>query len=91
MATVTSIGIKDRIAIYWKNQRCIVMAQRKPEDKTTLEQVLRLVEQLTPAEQSTLRQVLEEQEDIRIADERLKHQSKRWSQEELEQGLDLAN
>jgi hypothetical protein len=30
------------------------MAQRKPEEKTTVDQVLRLVHQLTPEEQSQL-------------------------------------
>jgi hypothetical protein len=32
------------------------MAQPKPEDKVTVEQVLKLVDQLTPEEQSQLRQ-----------------------------------
>lgn len=68
------------------------MAQRKSEEKITLDQVLKLVEKLTPEEQSKLRQAfLEDEEDIRISLERLKQPEKWWTQEELEQGLDLAN
>jgi hypothetical protein len=67
------------------------MAQRKPEEKITLAQVLKLVAKLTPAEQTELRQTfLEDEEDIRIALERIKEPGKVWSLEELEQGLDLA-
>ena len=68
------------------------MAQRKPEQKITLDQVLKLVEKLSPEEQSKLRQAfLEDEEDIRISLERLKQPEKWWTQEELEQELDLAN
>ena len=65
------------------------MAQRQPEEKITLDQVLNLVEKLTPEEQSKLRQAfLEDEEDIRISLERLRKPEKWWTQDELEQGLD---
>ncbi len=38
----------------------------------------------------TLHQALEDLEDLRIAEQRLEHPERRWTQEELEQGLDLA-
>jgi hypothetical protein len=48
------------------------MAQRKPDEKVTLDQVLQLVDKLTAEEQKRLRQVLlEDEEDIRICLERL--------------------
>jgi len=66
------------------------MAMRKPEEKVTVQQVLKLVEQLTFEEQAELRRVFfEDQEDIRIALERLANPGKTWSLEELEQGVDL--
>ena len=53
---------------------------------------LKLVNELSPDEQAELRAtLLEDQEDIRIAEERLKNPGKRWSQDELEQDLDLAD
>ena len=67
------------------------MAQRKPEENVTLDQVLKLVEKLTPEEQSKLRQSLEDQEDIRIADERMANPGKTWSHEEIKQELGLAD
>jgi hypothetical protein len=68
------------------------MAQPDPKDKVTLESVLKLVEQLSPEEQSKLRQAcLEDEEDIRVALERLENPEKWWTQEELEQEVDLAN
>jgi hypothetical protein len=36
------------------------MAQRKPEERTTLDQVLKLVDQLSPREQGKLRRKLDE-------------------------------
>ncbi len=36
------------------------MAQRKPEEKVTVEQLLKLVNQLSPEEQGTLRHKLDE-------------------------------
>lgn len=64
-----------------------------PNPKTpSVEQVLRLVDQLTPEEQEELRQqFLEDQEDIRICQERLENPGKLWSLEELEQEVDLAS
>jgi len=68
------------------------MAQRKPEDKVTVEQILKLVDELTPEEQSELRRAFfEDQEDIRIALERLANPGKTWSHEEVRQELGLAD
>ncbi|HEY9867576.1 MAG TPA: hypothetical protein V6D08_00090 [Candidatus Obscuribacterales bacterium] len=68
------------------------MAQRKPERKVSIEEILRLVEQLTPEEQSELRRAFfEDQEDIRIALERLANPDKTWSHEEMKQELGLAD
>lgn len=67
-----------------------MMAQ--PEEKITVEQVLRLVEQLTPEEQAELRQAFfEDQEDIRIALERLANPGKVWSHEEIKREVGLAD
>lgn len=66
------------------------MAQPKPEGKVTVEQVLKLVDQLTPEEQSELRQAFfEDQEDIRIALERLASPGKIWSHEEIKREVGL--
>jgi|GEM_PF-1691427 len=60
-------------------------------EKVTVDQVLRLVDQLSPEEQARVRSaLLEDQEDIRVALERLAQPGKRWSLEELEKELDLA-
>jgi hypothetical protein len=68
------------------------MAEPEPEERVTVEQVLRLVDQLTPEEQAELRQVFfEDQEDIRIALERLAHPGKIWSHEEIKKELGLAD
>ncbi len=68
------------------------MAQRKPEDKVTVEQILRLVDQLTPEEQADLRQAFfEDQEDIRIALEVLANPGKIWSHEEIKREIGLGN
>ncbi|HEY9868863.1 MAG TPA: hypothetical protein V6D08_06835 [Candidatus Obscuribacterales bacterium] len=68
------------------------MAQRKPAKKVSIEEILRLVEQLTPEEQSELRRAFfEEQEDISIALERLANPGKTWSHEEMKQELGLAD
>lgn len=67
------------------------MAQRKPEEKVTLDQVLQLVDKLTPEEQEQLRQVfLEDEEDIRICLERLKDPHT-ISHEELKKQIGLAD
>ncbi len=67
------------------------MAQRKPEEAITADEVLKLVDQLPPEEQAKVRNaLLEDQEDIRIALERIAQPDKRWSLQELEQELDLA-
>lgn len=69
-----------------------MMAQSKPEETITADQVLALLEKLTPEEQAKVRNaLLEDQEDIRIALKRLAQPGKRWSLEELEQELDLAD
>jgi len=66
------------------------MARPKPE-RVSLDQILKLVDQLSPEEKAKLRSaLLEDQADIRIALERLAESGKRWSLEELEQELDLA-
>lgn len=67
------------------------MAQPKPE-KVSLEQILKLVDQLSPEEQEQLRnKLLEDQEDIRIALERLANPDRLWSLEELEREFGLAD
>lgn len=66
------------------------MAQRKPDEKVTLETVLKLVDQLSPEEQAELRRTFfEDQEDIRIALERLANPGKIWSHEEVKRELGL--
>ena len=60
------------------------------QEKVTVEQILRLVDQLTPEEQSELRRAFfEDQEDIRLALERLANPGKIWSHEEVKQELGL--
>lgn len=68
------------------------MAQPRPDEKVTVEQILKLVEQLTPEEQSELRRAFfEDQEDIRIALERLANPGKIWSHQEIKRELGLAD
>ena len=67
------------------------MAQPKPE-KVSLDEVLKLVEQLSPEEQAKLRVAfLEDQEDIRDALQSLARPGRIWSLEELERELGLAD
>jgi hypothetical protein len=67
------------------------MAQRKPEDKVTLDQVLKLVEKLSPEDQDELRQLfLEEEEDLRICLERFKNPHT-ITHEELKKQIGLAD
>jgi hypothetical protein len=67
------------------------MAMPNPE-KISAETVIELFEILPPAEQAKLRQAfLEDEEDIRVSLDRLEHPTKSWSQEEMEQELDLAD
>jgi len=70
------------------------MAIPKPQ-KPSAAQVLKLVDQLSLEEKNKLRNALleklEDEEDIRIAQERLKDPGRLWSLEELEQGVDLAS
>jgi len=67
------------------------MAQRKPEKKVTLDQVLKLVEKLSPADQEELRQAfLEDEEDIRVCLERLKN-PQTISHTELKKQIGLAD
>ena len=68
------------------------MAQPEHQERITVKEILRLVEQLTPEEQSELRRTFfEDQEDIRIALERLANPGKIWSHEEIKQELGLAD
>jgi hypothetical protein len=70
------------------------MAIPKPQ-KPSAAQVLKLAEQLSIKERNKLRDAfleeLEDQEDIRIAEERLKHPGQRWSHQEIKQQIDLAD
>jgi hypothetical protein len=67
------------------------MAQPKPE-KVSLEEVLKLVENLTPEDQAKLRVALiEEQEDILDALRCLADLGRIWSLEEAERELGLAD
>lgn len=60
--------------------------------KPTVEQILKLVSQLTAEEQSELRRAFfEDQEEIRIALERLANPGKTWTHEEIKRELDLAD
>ena len=68
------------------------MAQPKPEEKVTFEQVLKLVDQLSLEEQAKLRVTfLEDQEDIRDALQCLANPGRIWSLEEAERELGLAD
>ncbi len=68
------------------------MAQPQPEERVTIDQVLRLVDRLSAEDQTRLREsFLEDQEDICIAEERLKHPGKRWSHEEIKREVGLAD
>lgn len=66
------------------------MAQRKPEEKTTLEQVLKLADQLTPDEQEKLVEEMKLQWLRRALDEGEKDsaEGRVISLEQLEQRLD---
>lgn len=66
------------------------MAQRKPEEKTTLEQVLKLADQLTPDEQEQLVEEMKLQWLRRALDEGEKDsaEGRVVSLEELNQHLD---
>jgi ribosome assembly protein YihI (activator of Der GTPase) len=67
------------------------MAQRKPAEKVTLDQVLKMVDQLTPEDQKELRQAfLEDEEDINVCLERLK-KPKTISHEELKKQIGMAD
>jgi hypothetical protein len=67
------------------------MAQRKSEDKVTVDQVLKLVEKLSPEDQEELRQAfLQDEEDIHICLERLKN-PKTISHQELKKQIGLAD
>ena len=67
------------------------MAQRKPEEKVSLDQVLKLVDQLSPEDQDELRQAfLEDEEDIRVCLERLKN-PKTISHQELKKQIGMAD
>jgi len=67
------------------------MAQPSPE-KVSLEQILKLVDQLSPEEQAKLRNtLLQDQEDIRLALERLANPGRLWTLEELERDFGLAD
>ncbi len=67
------------------------MAQRKPEEKVTLSQVLKLVEKLSPEDQDELRQAfLEDEQDIRVCLERLKN-PKTISHQELKRQIGMAD
>jgi uncharacterized protein YcaQ len=60
--------------------------------KTSIEQILKLYDELSPNDQAELRRTFaEDQEDIQIADERMKNPEKHWSLEEVEKKLDLAD
>ena len=66
------------------------MAQRKPEEKTTLDQVLKLADQLTPEEQDQLVEQMKLQWLRRAADqaEESLAQGKVYSEEEVMAFLD---
>ena len=67
-----------------------MMAQRNSEEKVSVEQVLKLVDQLNAEEQAILRQTFfEDQEAIRIALERLANPGRIWSHEEIKQEVGL--
>ena len=58
-------------------------------EKPSVDQVLKLFDQLTPKQQEKLRNTfLQDQKDIQVARERLKSPGKLWSLEELKQELD---
>jgi hypothetical protein len=67
------------------------MVQPKPE-KMSLEEVLKLVENLSPEEQAKLRvALLEDQEDMRDAVQCLADSGRMWSLEQVERELGLAD
>ena len=60
--------------------------------KASIEQILRLYDALSPEDQAELRRTfVEDQDDIKIADERMKNSERQWTLDEVEKELGLAN